>query len=963
MKNICLSLLMLCTTGLTGNAWAAFSYDPFLTWKTLYSENFHIHFHDGSEELAKKVMRIAERTHVHIVKEFNWAPAEPTEIIINDRVDFTNGAATPVYKNTMYLYMTPPDEINTLEDYDDWLDLLITHEYTHIVHLDKARAGSRVFRAIFGRAPAGFPAFAIFPNAFQPLFYIEGLATYMETDNEKGVGRGQSSTYQMMMRMETLAGIKSLRNINQPITTWPAGTTRYLYGVYFWNFIADTYGKERIPAWVEKYSGHVIPWALNHTSHRILGEDLDIVWEKFEKYLQAKFQPQQQAVLRKGLVAGEQVTNDGYYTGHARYAPNGDIYYVRDDFRDDSYLMVRRKGEHRTRSVARVDGNRFDIHPTEGIVLTQLNIVSNTEIYSDIYHVDTRDHNVKRLTRGGRYRSATWSPDGKRIIAIHNEAGNSGIHLLDRWGKLREVLWQGTNMEVVGEPDWSPDGKWLVAPVWRNENRWDLELFSIAEKKWRKLTQDDNIKMNPLFTQDGKSVVFSADYGGIYNAHIMNLETRQISQLTNVVGGAFFPSLDSDQKKLVYTGFTDKGYDVFHLDLNNNKPLVPAAALPQATDKRNFQASEPTPVYHIEPYSPWHTIRPRWWLPVVEVTENRTTLGVMTAASDSLNRHNYFLAPAYDLNNHYHEGTVAYIYDRFTPAFRFIANRSIDETYQEDPNDRKKEVFERITSNDFISAELIFPILDFNYQWGLHLGAVYNLEQEQKTGNYTTTQPDAKDTLSGAAITYNSAKRFPISISRSGGRSFKVIGEDSDFGDGDYAGKVIIGDWKEYFRLGGEHVLALRLAGGHGMESPRPFQLGGTFSEDYGIPLAESANTLFNKRDFALRGYKDNLAGLRGSKMILTSMEYRFPVFRLERGVTAPPIGLDQIHSKVFINGGEAWNTDADRESLRWGAGFEFHFDLIFGYAGLLDFRAGTAWGFDQGAKKHQFYLTLGTSF
>ncbi len=963
MKRICLLSLAWCALTAAPAAFAAFSYDPFLTWRTLYTENFHIHYHDGEEDLAKQVARIAERLHVLRVKQFSWVPSEPTEVILNDRVDFTNGAATPVYQNTMYLYMTPPDDINTLEDFDNWLELLISHEYTHIIHLDKVRGASKVFRNIFGRAPAGWVVFPIFPNEFQPLFYIEGLATYMETDKQRGVGRGQSSSYEMMMRMETVDGIKSLRHVNQPMATWPAGTARYLYGVYFYNFIADTYGKDKVAAWVEKFSGHVIPYALNHTAKHVLGEDLDDVWAKFEKYLHAKFDPQIAEVKRRGEQSGTQLTHDGYYTGHTRFAPNGDVFYVRDDFRDDSYLMVMRKGVEKPRAITRVDGNRFDIHPQAGIVLTQLNVVSNTDYYSDIYHVDANSYKVRRLTRGGRYRSATWSPDGKQIIAVHNDAGNNALHLLDLNGKLIKVLWQGGNMEVIGEPDWSPDGKSLVAPMWRKENRWDLEQFSLEDNKWRRLTNDDNIKMNPQFTADGKSIIFSADYGGIYNIHRMDLSSKQMWQLTNVFGGAFYPSLDAGKDKLVYTGFTGKGYDVFELDLAKARTFEPAAPQAQPVAAVPDWRDDPIPQYHIAPYSPWHTLRPRWWLPILDITQDRTALGVVTGGSDALNRHSYYVAPTYDFNNHWHEGSIGYLYDRFNPALRLTANRSTDEILRKSPTNKNKDVLERITTNDYATAELIFPLLDFNYQWGLHLAAIYNYEHDQKVGPYDFAKPDTTDNMTGVAITYNSAKSFPISISRSGGQTFKLVAENSDYTGGDYSGKIFIGDWREYISLGNQHVLALRLAAGHGTESPRPFQLGGSFSEDIGNPLGQSADQIFNKRDYALRGYDDNLPGLRGNKMMLTSMEYRFPIYRLERGVTAPPIGLHQMHASVFVNGGDAWSSDADKGPTRWGAGFEYHWEFIFGYVGLLDLRVGTATGFNAAGEDAQFYMTLGTSF
>lgn len=955
MKRIIILFLVLLFCRST-DVFAAFGYDPWLNWQTLQTDNFSIHYHDGSEELAKRVAQVAERTHLRLTKYFQWVPVQRTEVIVNDRVDFSNGAATPIFYNTMFLFVTPPDDVNTLEDYDDWLDLLIVHEYTHILHLDKATRAAGVFRKIFGRAIAFPVLFATFPNAFQPSFYVEGLATYMETDKDKGVGRGQSSAYEMLMRMETMDGIKTLRNVNQPMAKWPAGTTRYLYGVYFWQYVADTYGADKIPEWVDSYSGRMVPWFLNSTSIRTLGDDLDDVWSGFEQHLKKKFDPQIAAVREKGVREGKQLTHEGYYTDHPAIMPNGDIYYVRNNFKNETALMWLPAGGKKAKPITKVHGNRFDTHKDAGLLLTQLNIVSNTEIFSDIYQV-TRKHKVIRLTHGGRYRSATWSPDGKKIIAVHNQAGNNGLHLLDAKGNILEILWQGKNSEVVGELDWSPDGTQVVAPVWRPDNRWDLELFNIASKSWKQLSKTDDIEMHPRFIGNNK-IVFSADYGGIYNIHQMDLESRQTDSLTNVVGGAFHPSLSQDGNSLVYTGFTRNGYEVFRLDQDSTttSSLQHASAPKKTYDNEPWQA-QAMPVYSITPYSPWHTMTPRWWFPTAILGEYQTVLGVQTASSDALGRHSYFVAPAYDVENNWHEGAFAYMYDRWNPAFRLLADRSASVELNRD------DELDRIRSDVSASAELIFPLLDLDYQWGLHTALIYNREKDARLGDTAVSQPEQEDTLSGAAITFNSAQRFPLSVSLNRGRVLKMVAENSDYLDGDYSGKIFTGEWQEYFSWGGQHVFAVRLVGGHGTENPRPFELGGNLPEEMGHPLGQGPGQLFNRREYSLRGYPDGLFELRGRKMALGTMEYRFPIVRIERGVTAPvPIGVHQMYAKAFMEAGEAWNNEADREPLRTSAGFEYHVEFVVGYAFLLNLRLGAAYGFDKGGEG-QLYGSIGASF
>src|SRR4030065_1811719 len=134
------------------------SHDPSLTWNSLRSPHFVVHFHDGEEGLARVSIGIAEQVHAHLSQQLNWTPLEPTDIVLTDGIDLSNGYAQVVPANVINIFVNPPDSINGLEDHGSWLTTVITHEYVHILHLDKARGAPRVLRNVFGRS------FLLFPN-------------------------------------------------------------------------------------------------------------------------------------------------------------------------------------------------------------------------------------------------------------------------------------------------------------------------------------------------------------------------------------------------------------------------------------------------------------------------------------------------------------------------------------------------------------------------------------------------------------------------------------------------------------------------------------------------------------------------------------------------------------------------------------------------------------------------------
>ncbi|MDQ7075776.1 MAG: hypothetical protein Q9O24_11635 [Gammaproteobacteria bacterium] len=192
------------------------------------------------------------------------AAARKTPLVLSDESDSSNGYVNPFPYNRTVLWLAKPDSVNSLEEYKNWFELLLIHEYTHVLHLDRVDAAPQFLRTLFGRHEL------LFPNRLQPAWFTEGLATWIETDREKGVGRGQSSYYAMLMRMEVEQGVKPLSQVNLPIRSWPAGTTRYLYGVHFFQFIEEKYSAKVVQKWIDLYSKNLIPFKINATTKNYL---------------------------------------------------------------------------------------------------------------------------------------------------------------------------------------------------------------------------------------------------------------------------------------------------------------------------------------------------------------------------------------------------------------------------------------------------------------------------------------------------------------------------------------------------------------------------------------------------------------------------------------------------------------------------------------------------------------------
>lgn len=72
-----------------------------------------------------------------------------------------------------------------------------------------------------------------------------------------------------------------------------------------------------------------------------------------------------------------------------------------------------------------------------------------------------------------------------------------------------------------------------------------------------------------VWLPDGSGIVYASDRTGIFNIYIKNLKTGGERQLTNVVGGAFVPSVSADGKIVAYAGFHAANYNLYQIPLEN----------------------------------------------------------------------------------------------------------------------------------------------------------------------------------------------------------------------------------------------------------------------------------------------------------------------------------------------------------------------------------------------------------
>src|SRR5262249_45866390 len=229
---------------------AATRYDPRLRFRTFRTAHFDVHAHQGEDALARRLAAIAERVRARFEPTLG-VPRGRVQVILVDQSDVSNGWANPVPYDTIELSAVPPAAEELIGNVTDWLEVAFTHEYTHILHLDRSRGFMGGVRRVFGRGPL------VFPNLFRPVWQIEGFATYEES-HMTAEGRVPSGDFRALVDVPARQRrFEPIDRAGGGLDDWPDGQAPYAYGAYFHQYLADRFGPARVAPLADPPAGRL----------------------------------------------------------------------------------------------------------------------------------------------------------------------------------------------------------------------------------------------------------------------------------------------------------------------------------------------------------------------------------------------------------------------------------------------------------------------------------------------------------------------------------------------------------------------------------------------------------------------------------------------------------------------------------------------------------------------------------
>jgi len=915
-------------------AWVSLSWgaNPQLNYFTEETEHFVVYFPEQLSHFVPKVKSLAEDSHRTLSPWFEWTPTSKTNLVLVDDFDDANGFAMPMPRNTIHLFMQPPTEGELLA-FDDWLKLLIHHEYTHTLHMDKVLGTPSILRSIFGRFVL------LFPNALHPNWFQEGLATYAETDDENLIGRGQSDFYQIMMRAEVESGLKPVSRINVVNPhDWPLNTA-YLYGVYFFRFMHDVHGEASIQRLVKNYSNNLLPYRVSSNPATVTGKNLEQLWRDFDQYLRGYFAPQIQRIQSNPESEFAVLSNNRFSYGDPDIDEEGAIWITATDTHLGSQLLRLASGEQKV--VAELNSRgQLDASVEHGVLIAQRQVCDEFGVYYGLY--TWKDDALTPLTECSRYRKGQWLSNGD-IVALRYEAGVPYIDHLTQAGDKKATIWMGQPHDIISDFDVN-DQEMIVASIKQGEKPWQIALLtSLQSDQWRPITSGYGIKLSPRWY--GEGVDFTLIENGQMESIRWNANTGKSVRRSHTYTGLKGSISNGDE--LVGLRYGADGFQLVS---------VKAGEYPNLYEDQPSQEWQP----HVIPskyydqktrdsYHPLRTLAPTYWFPIWQSNDELSEVGFMTSGNDVLLNHQYVAQLTYEKTTGSPLVNGSYIY-----ANRWLmgVNQSIVETSLTLAG--SEPVFKQ--STQWITG-YIHPITKIKNSWYPY--AVYGQEEVFfRTERQDRVSNTAHNGWVGFGVLYDGLNQSHWAADATQGWQWSTTLETADLAENDFDdGHVFIGNLRQYHTFDNHHTLANRVLMGLNVSGDSVFQLGGTASEVYIGP-----GVSVNKRDYPLRGFDDADASLLGKNALMHSVEYRLPFSWSDHTLMVPPVGMSGWSIRAFMDNGVTWNEDISKENVHTGLGAELILDTNVFYYLNLKLRVGLASGVTKGGKDVG-YVEVGGAF
>jgi hypothetical protein len=685
---------------------------PSIKFYQVNTPHFRVIFPEGFEVQGQRVANTLEFIHAEEARSLGSIPRK-ISVILQNQSSVSNGFVSVLPRRSEF-YGMPPQDYNYLGN-TDWLDLLASHEYRHIVQYQHAFRGfNKAFYYLFGST-----AFAGMAQAAAPMWFWEGDAVATETAFTS-TGRGRIPNFSLLFKTNLLEG-RTFNYHKQYLRSYKHNIPdHYVLGYHMVSYLRQRTNDPEIWGKITKRTWTVpfIPFRFSSSIKKETGLPVT----KLYREMANDFKKQWQEDLDKlELTPFEQISkrSNSVYTdfNYPQAMDNGSVVVMKSGIGDiQTFSMIRDGKEEKIFRPGIVNDAGMLSLAGNSLVWTEFGydpryLVRN---FSLIKTINVENGKKKVVSpRTSRYTSAALSPDAEKIAAVETSTDyKTALVILDAKSGTAERRLDNPENYFYSMPRWSNDGGKIVV-LKTKDGKKSIVVVDAVSLSESSLTEpsDENVG-HPILVND--YVLYNSPVSGIDNIYALTISTKEKFQVTSSRYGAYNPSVPPNGKYIYYSEQTKNGLDVVRVPFDPTrwrpveiKILGPnyAQTLLEQEAHPNFLPTAPTQNLPVKKYSKISgLVNPYAWGLNVETDLTQASIGILSR--DLLSTTALSAGYNFDINERTGAWKASASYQGLFPILDLsvsLANRKVDEGLYP---------YERIVGGDTVTFQR-----DLTFEW------------------------------------------------------------------------------------------------------------------------------------------------------------------------------------------------------------------------------------------------------
>ena len=523
---------------------------PELDWQYFETEHFIFYFHEETERTAIEASKVAELIYKPVTDLYGFHPKTKTSVILKDVNDFSNGMAM-FYDNKIEIWAKPIDF--DMRGSHRWIQNVVTHEFVHIVQIGAAMKYSNKIPAFYLQVIDyedekrddvlyGYPNRIIsspLPGTSVPPWFAEGVAQYMYSKINYDFWDSHRS---MILRDAVVNNnFYDYHEMNLFGKRGIGNELVYNQGFAFINFIVSEYGENILKDITDELASP-FNYSIERAFKNATNDDIVHVFQDFLYFLKEKYS------RFNGQSNGLVISDEGLTNIKPSWSADGSkLLYLSDkkhDFFNKTDLYLYDFDEKLSdKIVSGVKG--FPAWVNDSVVVySKINIVDKYgSKFFDLYEYNLNTKNENQLTYGKRLYSPAYDSVSNKIVAINQYDGTSNIMIADYSDSLEfNQLTTNDNGFQMFKLNWFNESIIYDGVSKHGRNIYTLDMNGTNNIKKKQLTDE----RDPNYNENQNILIWSEDKDEVFNLYFE--DSIGVHQLTDVIGGAFYPAISSDGK-------------------------------------------------------------------------------------------------------------------------------------------------------------------------------------------------------------------------------------------------------------------------------------------------------------------------------------------------------------------------------------------------------------------------------